>query len=65
MTSLEFSTKELSTFQSFYFYEEVGQLKNNIHINSHFKRALRFVMQYVSFCVTRHFHVGEESCHVG
>ena len=53
MASLEFSTKELSTFQSFYSDEEGGQLKNNIHVNVTSKGLFVFVMQYVSFCVWR------------
>ena len=62
-------TTKLSILQRFYLHDALEQLKTNFHTNFRLKRVLGFVIEYqlefLSFCVTRHLHDGQESCHVG
>lgn len=46
MTSSEFKLEKLSILPNFYFREVFEQLKPNIYANFHFKRVLRFVIEY-------------------
>ena len=39
-------TKKLSILLRFYFHDELGQLKTNLHTNFRFKRVLGFVIDY-------------------
>ena len=67
MTSLKFKLKNYRSYRGFTFTMHQSSLKL-VFIQS-FQRVLGFVIEctieFLSFCVTRHSHDGQESCHVG
>ena len=69
MTSQKFKLTELSMLLKLYFLEVLEQQATNIYTNIHFERVLFFRdlvrLKFRNFCVTRHLHGGQKSCHIG